>query len=292
MADGSLDLSLLLERIETQYNAMCLFCVSEDSIVQLKFPVSDIESLGRQSLCWSESLRPVISAIVRPEDQAAVYAFLQPERVRRALTSPNAQEDILFLSQHNHWKKIILLPLTMKDGHADQVLFLLSDQTLHLARLQALREMSERDALTNLYNRNKLLQMMDTEYRGLRSCGVLFFDVNNLKLVNDALGHAAGDALICQVAESIRSITCHSVLAYRYGGDEFIAVAANCAPTDLASFILLWQERLSSLGQQSGIDASVAVGQAWSDASIDVIALIHEADQNMYENKRIMKSDE
>lgn len=289
MSDDLLDLSLLMAKIETQYDAMCLLCVSQDSLVQLKFPVSDIGPLGRQVMCWSESLRPVISSIVRPEDQAAVYAFLQPERVKRALTSLNAQEEVAFLSQRNHWKKIVLLPLTMKDGHVDQVLYLLSDQTLHLARLQALRETSERDPLTNLYNRNKLLQMMETEYRGLRSCGVLFFDVNNLKLVNDTLGHAAGDALICEVAESIRSITCHSVLAYRYGGDEFIAVAANCALSDLASITLLWRERLSSLCHQSGIIASVAVGQAWSDASIDVIALIREADQNMYENKRIMK---
>ena len=60
----------------------------------------------------------------------------------------------------------------------------------------SMKQLSERDNMTGLYNRNKFLSMVNDEYTQLDRVCVLFFDVNNLKWVNDNLGHEKGDELI------------------------------------------------------------------------------------------------
>ena len=115
---------------------------------------------------------------------------------------------------------------------------------------------------------------------------MLFFDVNSLKQVNDRQGHAAGDALLRQVADSIRSITSRNVLAYRYGGDEFIAVVGNHPVSYMELLVELCESRMSLLSRRSGIVSSVAVGRSYAVAPFSVMELIRRADADMYARKR------
>ena len=222
-----------------------------------------------------------------------VLSFLQPGAIRAALASPEDLAETVFLSRQRHWKKITLLPLTFENGQVSQALFLLHDCSFVRSQVEVLRrensrlrEVSQRDPLTDLFNRNKLETMIETEYRGLHSCGVLFFDVNSLKQVNDRQGHAAGDAMLRQVADSIRSITSRSVLAYRYGGDEFIAVVGNHPVSYMELLVELCESRMSLLSRRSGIVSSVAVGRSYAVAPFSVMELIRRADADMYARKR------
>lgn len=289
--DSAIDLTRVFDKLHVHFDAICLFSVSKDSIYQLKFPIIGNETLAAsQQLRWSKSLRPVISNIVNPEDQLAVYEFLLPQSMQAALTTPDTQAEIAFRSQNGHWKKLVIHPLAFgEDGLADEILYLLSDQTLQLNRFEKLKALSERDELTYLFNRTKLNQMIGQEYSMLDSCGVLFCDVNNLKPVNDRQGHDAGDRLLRLVAESLRSIVNREVQAFRYGGDEFIVVAQNCREEHLDALIRMCRNRLNTLSQESGMSASVAVGKAWETSPVDVYSLIHAADRDMYKNKRLMK---
>lgn len=291
-ANHPIDLARIFEKIHLHYDAICLFSVSKDAIYQLKFPVegNDVLNSGR-SLCWSEALWPVVRDIIAPEDQQAVYDFLLPGSVLDALTNENATAEIVFRSQNEHWKKIILHPLSFTDGLVDDVLYLLIDQTLTFGRFQHLKALSERDELTDLFNRTKLLQLMQEDYKNLKSCGVLFFDMNNLKTANDTHGHDAGDRLICLVAESLRSVVNRSVHAFRYGGDEFLVVAENCLEEQMDTLILMCRNRLGTLSRRAGVTVSVAVGKAWSAAPCDIHTLIHRADRDMYRDKRRMKTE-
>lgn len=290
----TIDLTRIFDKLHVHYDAICLFQISTDSIFQLKFPVEGNETLASgQYLSWSKSLRPVVSDVVSPDDHLAVYDFLLPHNLQQALPTPDSRAEIAFRSQNNHWKNLVVHPLSFKDGKVDEILYLLTDQTLQLNRFEELKALSERDALTDLFNRTKFNQLSDMEYGELRSCGVLFFDVNNLKPVNDAQGHDAGDRLLRLVAESLRSVANRDVQAFRYGGDEFLIVAKNCTREYLDILIRMCQNRLRTLSQESGIHASVAVGKAWSDAQrdINVHNLIRIADREMYKNKRLMKQD-
>jgi len=154
-----------------------------------------------------------------------------------------------------------------------------------------LMDQSEHDSLTDLFNRTKLGTMLATEYQELTSCGVIFFDVNDLKIVNDTLGHKAGDALLKQAADSIRSITIRQVRGYRYGGDEFIAVVCDMDEEEMDALLTLWHSRLKNLILASGIPTTIAVGRAWSTAPISVENLIATADERMYADKIRLKRE-
>lgn len=292
MNTGTIDLARVFDKLHVHYDAICLFKVSTDSIYQLKYPIIGNDTLAAsQTLSWSKALRPVVSKLVSPDDHLAVYDFLLPGSLQAALPTPQSSAEIAFRSQNNHWKKLVVHPLSFLDGKADEILYLLTDQTHDLDRFEELKSISERDELTYLYNRTKLVQMIDTEYADLESCGVLFFDVNNLKPVNDSQGHDAGDKLLRLVAESLRSVVNRDIHAFRYGGDEFLVVAPNCTAEYMDTLIRMCQNRMRTLSQGLGIQASVAVGKAWSDAQrdINIHNLIRIADREMYKNKRAMK---
>ena len=287
-----MNLARVFEKLHTHYDAICLFQVSTDSIFQLKYPISCDETLAAsQQLCWSKALLPVVRNLVSESDHLAVYNFLLPASLQEALPTMESRAEIVFRSQNDHWKKLVVHPLSFKDGKVDEILYLLTDQTLEFSRFDSLKALSERDELTYLYNRTKLNQMIDQEYSDLDTCGVLFFDVNNLKPINDYQGHDVGDTLLCIVAESLRSVVNRDVQAFRYGGDEFLVVAPNCTKEHLDTLVIMCLDRMRMLSQKQGIAASVAVGKAWSDAhrDINIFNLIRSADREMYLNKQAMK---
>ena len=88
------------------------------------------------------------------------------------------------------------------------------------------RDMANTDFMTELKNRNSYetdRQNLDAKkkWNGLT---VAVIDVNNLKLVNDRLGHAVGDDCIVNAARVLQSVESQKVTAYRYGGDEFMVI--------------------------------------------------------------------
>ena len=157
---------------------------------------------------------------------------------------------------------------------------------------EELRQRSERDNLTYLFNRNKLESMRKSDYRELESCGVIWFDINELKTINDTYGHAAGDQLIKLAADSVRSITGRDVHAYRMGGDEFMVVACNMGMREIDGLIRLWDSRLSYLNEYARFPCTMAYGRAWGEAPINLDELIRQADENMYDQKQDLKDVE
>lgn len=286
----------LWDKLMKMYDVVCLLDLERDTLFQLKYPSTFINPLREREVSFSQSLPAVVEALVCADDQSTVLSFLAPERIRTAFGSINDQLECTFLSRHDHWKQIILMPFDCEQGVTRHVLYLHVDRTpfhIQYERLSQesmrLRQLCEHDELTYLFNRTKLAAMMDSEYRELSSCAVLFFDINSLKEVNDTLGHKAGDTLLCQFAESIRSIANHDVHPYRYGGDEFIVVVCNAQESELDMLLEMWRDRLNHLIRRGGIPCSVAVGRAYSPAPFVLSELILEADKAMYENKRKMK---
>lgn len=159
-----------------------------------------------------------------------------------------------------------------------------TDLTEELAAKE--RAIAERDELTGLPNRTRLARMRTSVYQGLSSCGVLFFDVNHLKAVNDTQGHGRGDALLKLVSDSIRSITDERVHGYRYGGDEFLVVACDSDEAELAKLVERWEEHLGKLAETHDVVATAAVGSCWSKAPFTLNNLIKRADEAMYAEKR------
>ena len=85
-----------------------------------------------------------------------------------------------------------------------------------------LRHQAAHDALTDLANRTQLLEHLDAALAAGRPVSVLFVDLDRFKLVNDSLGHAAGDALLQAVAQRLVALVRHDDVVARIGGDEFV----------------------------------------------------------------------
>ena len=108
---------------------------------------------------------------------------------------------------------------------------------------EQLRHQAAHDPLTGLANRARLAQETARRIAEGRSVAVLFCDLDDFKGVNDALGHATGDELLCAAAARIRGAVGADDLVARHGGDEF-AVLASVAPDAVDALAAATAERL------------------------------------------------
>ena len=148
---------------------------------------------------------------------------------------------------------------------------------------------SSHDKLTGVYNRNQYIADLEGQFRNVQCAGILFFDLNNLKEVNDNYFHSEGDRLLCHLAEAIFTSAGRGKRCYRIGGDEFILIAPNCTKRELELCRKRVLSALKELDQGELIPCSVAVGSAWSPSGKDFESLVTEADRCMYANKKAMK---
>jgi len=167
----------------------------------------------------------------------------------------------------------------------------IENRKLEYQRELETRYIGEHDKMTELFNRTKYIDMSDRYYSKLDQLSIVFFDVNNLKKVNDLLGHDAGDALIKKAADSIKSCLTDQEAAFRLGGDEFAVVIPNGNDDSAKEFIEKWKvllDRLNSL--PSYIDCEMACGFSSGKGS-DIAEILKSADKDMYKNKVAQKAN-
>src|SRR5574344_530362 len=141
------------------------------------------------------------------------------------------------------------------------------------------------DKMTNLRNRSNYLRMVNNEYRNLKSCGVIFFDVNNLKIVNDEFGHNIGDELIILVANSIKNLEASNITSFRIGGDEFVTIYTNCNKNEVAEYLQKWKNEMNKEMANFSHPITVAFGSSFADEDVNLDELLKEADSAMYRQK-------
>lgn len=162
------------------------------------------------------------------------------------------------------------------------------------ARMRAVLEYdATHDKLTGLFNKAKYISDLEIIYRDIDSVGVIFFDVNNLKTVNDLLGHEMGDKMIAKMGTAMMRNQSEQIRCYRFGGDEFVAVCINCQEETLQKFMNNVQASLDKLNTDDPKPiCQAAVGSAYSNHVIDNIdELVKEADDRMYEDKKRKKAE-
>jgi len=121
-------------------------------------------------------------------------------------------------------------PIRDAEGRTTGVVLVLHDVS-HARRLrQQMSHQATHDALTGLPNRSRLLDhlqgSLETAARDQRSLAVMFLDLDRFKIVNDTLGHDAGDGLLRDVAQRLKSCLREGDIVSRLGGDEFVIVTA------------------------------------------------------------------
>lgn len=168
-------------------------------------------------------------------------------------------------------------------------------QTKLIEARETLRYQASHDALTQLLNRGaihqEMVQRLERSRGSGRSLSVVMVDIDHFKMINDTYGHAAGDAVLREVAarfaQQLRTVD----VAGRYGGEEFLILLDDC---DLSSG-MEQAERLRHAVAESLFDtgplripvtASLGVASTSQSSRADVELLSRAADAALYRSKR------
>ncbi len=144
---------------------------------------------------------------------------------------------------------------------------------------EQLKQLSYRDLLTSMFNRNKYIETINRlSEPSLENIGAIYVDMNGLKRINDLKSHTEGDRYICTAADIIKGLFPDQ--SYRIGGDEFVVLAQSIEKDS-------FDKKVESLKEQaSREEVSVSVGAAFEQKCDNLEQLLRTAEQRMYENKQ------
>jgi diguanylate cyclase (GGDEF)-like protein len=159
---------------------------------------------------------------------------------------------------------------------------------------QAVRQLSLTDELTGLYNRRGFLLLAERELTSARRRQsrslLLYADLDYLKLANDRFGHAAGDAMLVDAANVLKSVFRATDVVARLGGDEFVVLACDYDSSEEVRQRL--DKAMDEFHRRSGRQLSLSVGVAESSLQEGegLEHLLTQADAAMYANKCARRS--
>jgi two-component system cell cycle response regulator len=150
------------------------------------------------------------------------------------------------------------------------------------------------DGLTEIHNKRYLLEFLERELarslRHHRPLALILFDLDHFKLINDQMGHLAGDFALRELAARVKASVRREELFARFGGEEFAIVL----PETTCEGACIAAERIRSLvektpfefeGHSFGITISLGIGMTTGEASLSPEDLIRLADDKLYQAK-------
>jgi diguanylate cyclase (GGDEF)-like protein/PAS domain S-box-containing protein len=209
------------------------------------------------------------------------------------------------------WSELHIAPVRDEQGVTGHYVAVLNDITAARVQTEQLAYQANFDALTGLANRSLLLDrlgqaIVNSSRRGDR-IAVLFIDLDGFKLINDTLGHDAGDELLKQIAERLKASIRQSDTVARLGGDEFVILLLNQEAGEarngqehnapripIETFITgLTQKLLAGIGQsmlieEQDVRVSGSIGiSLFPQDGTDAETLLKNADIAMYRAKEL-----
>jgi diguanylate cyclase (GGDEF)-like protein len=159
---------------------------------------------------------------------------------------------------------------------------------------EGLEQLSDTDELTGLKNRRAFNVSLEAEVKKAarynRVFSVLMLDADNLKPVNDRLGHATGDKLIISIAKVIQKSVRETDIVARYGGDEFVVILTETIrdrAVEVAERMRTSVENTSFSSEGERVSSTISIGiSCFSESRQDGIEIMAEADAKLYESKR------
>lgn len=159
---------------------------------------------------------------------------------------------------------------------------LLANKERHLTHEASL------DPLTGLLNRrsfNAAYETLSQQPPGV-GVGLLAFDIDHFKAINDRYGHASGDVVLQVVSDTIRSSMREGDLVARFGGEEFIAFLPDVSRNDLAAVAERARTAVSRLDQMpTPTQVTISIGAIWSGDWMELDAALRRADGALYAAK-------
>ena len=228
------------------------------------------------------------------------YALLlaSPEQESLALQAVDAGADDVLVKPLNaqtlrvHLNAAARMLIVKEEIQRERIGVMRSTDEFAVAQKRLLQE-ALTDPLTQLPNRRNGLDFLTSEWVFAQSSGAplacLMLDIDHFKRVNDDYGHAAGDAVLRQLADILKSSSRSVDLVFRYGGEEFAAILTNAdrrIALQIGERIRSLVEKNEFLWEKRRIPLTISVGVAVATGAIcDSLALIQAADAALYQAK-------
>ncbi|HWT15574.1 MAG TPA: EAL domain-containing protein [Patescibacteria group bacterium] len=238
----------------------------------------------------------------RKLEREGVYALFVPgdrERLRHAMVAARERHEsfdlelrVVTANGQRRWLRVIGQP-QLQRGIVESVTGTAQDITARKRQEEQLRRQALTDPLTGLSNRDAMMRQLALavdEAQPGTGPALLYVDLDRFKVINDLLGHAAGDGLLVAAAQRLRRTVGADILLARFGGDEFMAMISPCpndsVPRDMALRITeAFAEPFPHSGEEFTITASVGIAHYPQDGAT-IQQLINHADAAMFDAKR------
>ncbi len=191
------------------------------------------------------------------------------------------------------WFESMHYPIYNNRGELTGIIVSSRDITKRREMEERLRYLSNYDDLTGLYNR----RYFEHEMRRLRKTrnvpfGIIICDLDGLKLINDGIGHKAGDQLLKNAAFIIKRCFRDEDIVARIGGDEFAVFLPNCDLESIKSAVKRIKDAVANYNDTNPkLPLSISTGYAIGYKGADINEVFQEADNSMYQDK-LLRSKE
>jgi diguanylate cyclase (GGDEF)-like protein len=162
-------------------------------------------------------------------------------------------------------------------------------------RFREARQLADLDALTGLHNRRYFHETLKREvaraHRYGRRLALVVFDLDDFKAINDRIGHLAGDSVLAEIAERVRSVVRSADVACRVGGDEFGIILPESTLADAEQLSHRMQAAVASRPIGDAGTLQLSAGAAELLAEDDATKFFERADDALYRAKESGKAE-
>ena len=308
--DEPVTLNVVFSAFRLSSGRLCMFC---EGVIE--------KSAGAETLRSSEAVlhtsvhislystagaplyrNPASRSIVSNANNKLQNHFVNPELLRQ-LEDP-AEDEIQAITNVNTVNGVAWHDITARrclDAVSGEAAWLISE--VDVSKLKATEEhaqfLAEHDTLTKLPNRNYVSiyfqQQIDKVLMEGKSGGLIFIDLDNFKNVNDSLGHDAGDQLLIEVADRLRSLEQSQYSIARLGGDEFLLLinpieSEQHFESIMQQIINVVSVPITLQGREVQVTPSIGVA-LYPNNGTQILELMRHADLAMYHAKETGKND-
>jgi diguanylate cyclase (GGDEF)-like protein len=283
----------LLERIVNSMSDAVIAADSNGTVVLVNDAARG--SIGQAQFAMTCPPGPLESGIFESDRTTPCTAETLP--LSRAIRGEVVRDVEFFVRSTEYpdgrWQRINAAPMRDSDGTACGGVAVCRDVTEIKALESSLRQLSDLDALTGLYNRRGFFETAKKEFaravdEGGTPC-LFFMDLNGLKHVNDTFGHRYGDEALVDAAQIVRGCFRKTDIVGRMGGDEFVVLVPGLNNDDESIVRARLQRAIDRLNtaaeRRYRLSISVGTCRYEAEGPKSLSELVAEADAQMYEEK-------